>query len=88
MLMVLLDLLALVLGGGRGPFVCIAVFLLILLLSRDTISVKKRLSILALLLVLAALLYVAYPYFAAAADPLLDRFHIEADAKNARKNLV
>lgn len=78
MLMVLLDLLALVLGGGRGPFVCIAVFLLILLLSRDTISVKKRLSILALLLVLAALLYVLYPYFAAAAAPLIDHFHIRS----------
>lgn len=78
MLMVLLDLLALVLGGGRGPFVCIAVFLLILLLSRDTISVKKRFSILALLLVLAALLYVLYPCFAAAAAPLIDHFHIRS----------
>ena len=78
MLMVLLDLLALVFGGGREPFVCIAVFLLILLLSQDTISLKKRLSILALLLVLAALLYAVYPYFVAAAEPLLDRFQIRS----------
>ena len=78
LLMALLDMMALVFGGGRGPFVCIVVFLLILLLTRDTVSVKKRLSILALLLVLAALLYVLYPYFTAAAAPLIDHFHIRS----------
>ena len=78
LLMALLDMMALVFGGGRGPFVCIVVFLLILLLTRDTVSVKKRLSILVLLLVLAALLYVLYPYFAAAAAPLIDHFHIRS----------
>lgn len=78
LLMVLLDIMALVLGGGRGPFICILVFLFITLLTRDTISVKKRLSILALLLVLAALLYVAYPRFTAAAAPLMDRFQVKS----------
>lgn len=78
LLMVLLDLMAIFLGGSRGPFLCVAVFLLIMLISNDRLSVRKRISIIALLIVLAALLYAVYPSLVALGEPLIERFDIQS----------